>query len=316
MRRASIVTGGLRGALSLAVLTGSVLLGGCSSAWSEVRAERAEVAGRPSVGAFFNDGGDGDVRARTEHFFGSGRADLDDITNGLQNNAARGLDDDPAADFSRAFGYTAFGASTFEDPSDAATRRAEGAPSGEPRVSERHMVYTGELVLDAVGPEQVLETLVGRAEKAGGYLASRRDMFVVLRIPAKDFTAFVDATKTLGRVLRESVNAQDVTEDYTDLEIRLKNAQASRERLIALLEKATEMKDVLAIEKELSRVTEEIERFEGKLRVMKDRIAFATLSVSLVASDGGPVDDVEPPRRPSRFDWVRAVGAEEVWRGF
>jgi hypothetical protein len=100
------------------------------------------------------------------------------------------------------------------------------------------------------------------------------------------------------------VAAEDVTDQYVDLELRLRNAQAVRARLEKLLETAS-VRDAVEIHKELARVTEEIERLEGKLKLLRDRIAFSTITVSF--------ERTEPQRVRTQqallpFPWMRMMG--------
>src|SRR6185437_7426556 len=72
---------------------------------------------------------------------------------------------------------------------------------------------------------------------------------------------------------------EDVTAEYVDLEVRLKSARAVQARLTELLTRAVEVEDSIAIEKELDRVSGEIERIEGRMKFLRDRAAFSTITV-------------------------------------
>src|SRR5262249_43164394 len=79
--------------------------------------------------------------------------------------------------------------------------------------------------------------------------------------------------------LHRNVTAQDVTEEFRDLEVRLKSAHAVQARLTELLAKAVKVEESLAIERELDRVTGEIERIEGRMKFLRDQAAFSTITV-------------------------------------
>ena len=72
-----------------------------------------------------------------------------------------------------------------------------------------------------------------------------------------------------------------MTEKYIDVEARLKNNYALRDRLKQLLEKAINVKDILEIEKELNRVQSDIDSMEGTIKLLKGQVDFATLDLSL-----------------------------------
>ena len=78
------------------------------------------------------------------------------------------------------------------------------------------------------------------------------------------------------------VDSQDVTEEFYDVEARIRNKKKEEDRLLELLDTATgELEDILAVERELSRVREEIERVEGRLRVHKDLTSLTTINLSV-----------------------------------
>src|SRR5690606_21053843 len=79
-----------------------------------------------------------------------------------------------------------------------------------------------------------------------------------------------------------SAHAQEVTEDFVDLEARIANARRLEERLIALLQSSTgKLPDIMQAERELARVRTEIELHEGRLRRLKDRVSFGTMRIDL-----------------------------------
>jgi hypothetical protein len=134
-----------------------------------------------------------------------------------------------------------------------------------------------------------------------------------VRVPAARFQDAVAELRGYGRVLNESMQASDVTREHLDLTIRLENAQKSRERLLALLQKAEKVEDMLKIEEQLRRLTEEIERMTGQLRFMNDQVAMSTIAV---AFEGVTAQAGTRRRAPSMFNWVNQIGVEPLRRGF
>jgi hypothetical protein len=100
------------------------------------------------------------------------------------------------------------------------------------------------------------------------------------------------------------VNVRDVTEQYADLEIRLKNAEAVRQRLEALLAKAGKVEDALAVERELERITQAIEQMKGRLRLLSELVAFSTITANFQAR---PRDQVGSETRLP-FPWLGELG--------
>ena len=147
----------------------------------------------------------------------------------------------------------------------------------------------------------------------GGYISRRDGSELVCRVPAAQFEAVLVELRSFGRVLRDAVQAQDVTEQHRDLAIRLDNAKRSRDRLLILLEKAEKIEDLLKIESELRRLTEEIETMTAQLQNLESQIAHSTITVSFAMTTRS---DEPARRRPSRFGWINSVGAEHVLRRF
>ena len=168
-----------------------------------------------------------------------------------------------------------------------------GADRGRAQAGDRRLVRTADLgleVRDGDAIPGVLDAAAATAEALGGYVAAEEPRAMTLRIPDARLDEALDALGSLAKETRRAVRVADVTDQYTDLEIRLANARALRDRLEALLAQATTVTEVLEVERELSRVTTEVERLDGQLRSLADRVALST--VRLTVADGvrpGPV---------------------------
>jgi hypothetical protein len=197
-----------------------------------------------------------------------------------------------------------------EAPAPGAEKPVAPAPAPAGGETKRLIIYTAtyELLVPSV-PDSV-RTFTERLESLGGYLQKRENEVLTCRVPAARFRELIAAIPSFGAVIRESLSAADVTRDYLDLELRIENAEKSRQRLLAILEKATKVEEVLAIETDLRRLTEEIERMKGELRYMADQIAFSTVTV--VFRSSAPTPRPLPARERSRFDWINEVGVERV----
>ena len=87
--------------------------------------------------------------------------------------------------------------------------------------------------------------------------------------------------ESIGKVTSRRVSSEDVTEQYVDIDARLKTMIALRDRLRALLDKADNVKDVLAIEKELGRVQGDIDSMQARLKALKGKVDLASISVTI-----------------------------------
>jgi predicted anti-sigma-YlaC factor YlaD len=126
---------------------------------------------------------------------------------------------------------------------------------------------------------------------ASGSRGSARSLSATLRIPEAQLDATIDALKRLGQVSRESRNAEDVTQQSTDLNARLANARISEKRLKDILENRTgDLSDVLSVEREIARVRGEIEGMEGERKALDGRITYARLALELAEEEKSAMD--------------------------
>ena len=114
----------------------------------------------------------------------------------------------------------------------------------------------------------------------------------------------------LEPMIHRNVAAEDVTEQFLDTEVRLKSARAVRDRLQQLLEKATRVEDSLAIERELARINTQIETLENKLKYLRDRVMFSTITVSFQAKRS----DVVKPSVRMPVGWLNQLGLGRLLR--
>jgi hypothetical protein len=150
---------------------------------------------------------------------------------------------------------------------------------------DRMLVWNANLDIEVTDVNEAVTKAASIAEKSGGYLERKSEQaeksaHVRLRIPVKEFKSALGSFEALGTVTNRSVHGEDVTEKYIDVEARLKNKYALRERLKQLLDKASGVKDILAIEAELNRVQSDIDSMEGTIKSLKGQIDFATVDLS------------------------------------
>ena len=175
-------------------------------------------------------------------------------------------------------------------------------------VEPRKVVYTGQFCV-AVGDVAVsIQATKALADKLGGYMLRMTTNTIVIRVPADKFDAAVAELNRMGTVLNKDISAQDVTDQYMDLEMRLKNAKATQQKLLALLEKSQVVRDTMDIEKELQRITTEIERLQGQLNKLSNEVAFSMLTVLFNQTSSAPAEtQVKLP-----FYWLGRIGLNEL----
>ena len=162
------------------------------------------------------------------------------------------------------------------------------------------LIYVGDLQMEVEQIEfaATLDKVIDVAEALGGYLAGRKDTSVQVRIPSARFREGLVQIEKIGEVIHRSVTADDVSEQYSDLEGRLVNLKATRHRLQEFLARSGSMADMLSVGHELERVAAQIEQIEGKMRYLRSRAAFSLVTVSLAARPKKVVKIADPPPPP------------------
>ena len=155
---------------------------------------------------------------------------------------------------------------------------------------ERMIVRTGEMSLVVEDVNQASDDIAQLAVSYGGYVVSsyiwgeEEDIrgWISFRVPAEKFDqALTDLRELAVRVETERTESRDVTEEYIDLESRLRNAEATEQQYLALLEKAEEIEDILKIYDSLSRIRSEIEQIKGRMQYLEQTTSTSLISVSL-----------------------------------
>jgi cell division septum initiation protein DivIVA len=187
----------------------------------------------------------------------------------------------------------------------------------------RSIIRTGQVELRVDDFESARANLTATVEARGGYVSDSVQRAhdvdgatwlsgqVVLRVPAENFSATMDAVEGEGEVLESRTSTQDVTEQVVDLEARLRNLRAERDRLRTLYDRANTTEDVLAVERRLSEVQTEIERVEARLENLERRVAYSTITVELSEPrPDRPVPDqwYDTPVVAAFLDSVHGVG--------
>jgi hypothetical protein len=165
------------------------------------------------------------------------------------------------------------------------------------------LIYTARVTMAVYQVEQGLVAVEKIARDNGGYLALKRDKEIVIRVPRNRFEPALAQIDKIGDVLHRDIQAQDVTDEFVDTEIRIKNGRAMQVRLKILLDKAN-VKEALEIEKEMRRVTEELELLEGKLKLLKDKIAYSTITVAFEPRGS----TIQATRIKLPFPWLQQLG--------
>lgn len=180
------------------------------------------------------------------------------------------------------------------------------------------MIRTGQAFIEVERLDPAVLKVRQLAAQVGGFIANSsisggrdqiRQATFEIKLPAPKYDEAVGSLSTIGKVETVSSAAQDVGEEFVDMTARVANARRLEERLISLLANRTgKLDEVLRVERELARVREEIERYEGRLRYLSARVAMSTLTVTI--HEPAPILGNNPGENPI------VAALRRAWRNF
>ena len=155
---------------------------------------------------------------------------------------------------------------------------------------DRFLIKNATITMEVKEAKAAATRLSQAMQTARGYLSDMqesvdalgvRSITMQVRVPARGFDRAMQDIETLGKVMDRQVGAEDVTEEFVDSQSRLRNLKRTEERLLTHLGRTGKLSDTLLVEREVTRVRQEIEQLEGRIRFLAHRIAFSTISVTL-----------------------------------
>ncbi len=170
------------------------------------------------------------------------------------------------------------------------------------------LIYKAEYTMAVFETSKAIDLVQKMAVDLDGYLVQRSDNEITVRVPSEAYRDALGKVSKLGDVLHRDESVKDVTDQFLDLTTQLRNHRAVRARFEQLLTQAKDVKEALAVERELARITGEIERIEGKLKYLRELIAFSTITVRFQAQ---PTETVESNVRLP-FPWLNRLGLSNL----
>ncbi|MFB6677251.1 DUF4349 domain-containing protein [Streptomyces sp. NPDC056390] len=199
-----------------------------------------------------------------------------------------------SGDASKAAGAADRGAAKGTDGGESDAKSSRREP---PKLTGVHIIRTATLTVQVKDVPQALDKARTAAEDAGGIVGNEstdRDgrgherSRVVLRVPQERYEQVLADLAGGGRLIERNVKAQDVTDQVVDVESRVKSQRASVARVRELMDKATKLSDVVALEGELSTRESDLEALLAQQASLKDRTSLATITLSLTETPVKP----------------------------
>jgi hypothetical protein len=164
--------------------------------------------------------------------------------------------------------------------------------NGAAEVPQQKLIRRVSIHAETEDLDALLPQISGKIAELGGYVESQelyngsgsyrsRSLNMVARIPAERLAEFTAQVEDTSNVVNYSETTDDVTLKYTDTESRVKALEVEQERLLAMLEKAETLKDLLQIEDRLTDVRYELENYASQLRGLDNKINYATVTLNI-----------------------------------
>ena len=186
-----------------------------------------------------------------------------------------------------------------------------------PQTIDQKIIRTGSLTITAKDVAGTQDAIWNLAREFGGSVITsntsgagdtiRAD--ISFRVPAERYQDAVERVRGYGKVEKEQSTAQDVTEDYIDLQARQRTLEATTLQLQSLLGKATTVDDTLKVQAQLNNVQSDLERIKGKINFYDSRTAFSTIAVSILPI--APPAKAEPVTPVAT--WSLRHSVQEAW---
>jgi hypothetical protein len=186
-------------------------------------------------------------------------------------------------------------AATPQNLSRAEQAEAKPGETPAPAQANRRLIRNATVQLEIVSFDDAVQKVTALANEERGYVATTTSEKqangklrgqVIVKVLPENLDRFLQKVRGLGELKNQTLGTEDVTKAYLDTDARLKNARVMEQRLIDMLKTKTgKVSDLLQVEKELSRVREEIEKMQGELKFWDSQVQFATVTISLAEKD-------------------------------
>jgi hypothetical protein len=185
-------------------------------------------------------------------------------------------------------------------PRAAVPEAGNPSDSSAQQAIQRIVIKNGNLVIVVADPAKSMETISKMAEEMGGYVVSANldqtqlesgvevpHATVAIRVPAERLDEAMTRIKgeTTLPIIKETVDSQDITSEYTDLQSRLRNLENAEEQLTQIMDQATKTEDVLAVYNQLVSVQEQIEVLKGQIKYYDESARLSAISTELRANE-------------------------------
>jgi hypothetical protein len=163
------------------------------------------------------------------------------------------------------------------------------------QAADHKIIQNADLFIETETPKEVQARVATIADANGGFVVTSEfrqgsqasstpleSVTITVRVPASRFIGALQAIRAAGtRIIQEKVTGQDVTEEYIDLEARIRTQRALEGQFVEIMKQARRVSDALEVQRQLADVRTEIEKLEGRRRFLENRSSLSTITVTL-----------------------------------
>lgn len=205
------------------------------------------------------------------------------------------------------------------------TREISEQPEESGSISERLVIKTGRLSLLVADVRKSVEEVTKFAEDEDGFVltadvhkvspeSEKLVGLIRIKVPSEKFSQIFNRVKDFGlKVTSENVSGQDITEEYTDLQSRLRNLEAAESQLLDLMKRAGKVTEILEVQRELIQTREQIERTKGRIDFLEKSAKMATITINL-ATEEEELPIVEEGWRPRKVARAALRSLVRFWQ--
>jgi hypothetical protein len=154
------------------------------------------------------------------------------------------------------------------------------------RGQKRMMIYNANVRIKTESVQKTIEEIQIQTEKMEGIVLQMNSYgSLTVKVPSDKLKKFLSNLKNSSKEYSEEIFSKDVTEEYQDIEIQLENAKKSRQRYLELLKVAKNVEEVLKVQAELNKATETIDTLEGRIRYLKDKTDYSTITIHIYSDN-------------------------------
>lgn len=172
---------------------------------------------------------------------------------------------------------------------ESAADKKEFNNKGNSAEIERKLIKNGNVSFETFNLEKTRQNITDAIKKYNAYVSydneykstDRITNNINVRVPSKDFDNFlVEISKGVEKFDSKNISVNDVTEEFLDVEARLKSKKKLEERYLDLLNKTKSVKEIIEVERQLANVRSAIESIEGRLKYLQNKVSYSTLSIT------------------------------------